>query len=152
MKKVMLMLASIALAVFVSAATYNNGLSGSQTATPEADSIALNLTATGDLPGVNTVKLQRDGVNVVGGTWRLSVLPPDANASSNPRGELVGTVTGGSLTLNAQGTLASASSVQVVLHGGTGEFSNVTTGHATMTISANAENPSQLSGTLVLNF
>jgi hypothetical protein len=152
MKQVMLMLASLALAVFVSAATYNNGLSGSQTAAPDVDAVALNLTASGDLPGVNTVKLQRDGLNVVGGTWRLTVLPQDANASSNSRGELAGTITGGSLTLNAQGTLASASSVQVALYSGTGEFSEVTTGHATMTISANAENPSQLNGTLVLNF
>jgi hypothetical protein len=54
--------------------------------------------------------------------------------------------------LNAQGTLASAYSVQVVLQGGTGEFSSITSGNGTLTVSANAENPSQLSGTLVLNF
>ena len=152
MKQLFLMLATIVLAAMVSTATYNDTLSGSQTAAPEADGMALNLTASGDLPGMSNVKLQRDGLNVVGGTWRLTVLPPNANASSTERGELIGTITGGTLTLSAEGTLASAASVQVVLHGGTGEFSNVTTGQATMSISANAENPSQLSGTLVLNF
>ena len=151
MKYVTLMLALL-LAAIVSTATYSNTVSGSQTAAPEVDGIALNLTASGDLPGMNAVKLQRDGQNVVGGTWKLTVLPANANASSSERGELIGTITGGTLTLNAEGTLASASSVQVVLQGGTGEFSGVTTGSATLTVSANAENPSQLSGTLVLNF
>lgn len=152
MKHLVLILASFALAIFVSAATYNNTVSGSQTAAPEVDGIALNLTVAGDLPGMSQVKLQRDGQNVVGGTWRLIVLPPNANASSSERGELIGTITGGTLTLNAQGTLASASSVQVVLQGGTGEFSGTSSGNGTLTITANAENPSQLSGTLVLNF
>lgn len=152
MKHLMLMLALMALAVFVSAVTYNNTVSGSQRAAPEVDGIALNLTVAGDLPGTSEVKLQRDGQTVVGGTWRLRVLPPNANASSVERGELIGTVTGGSVTLNAQGTLAAASSVQVVLQGGTGEFSKITSGYATLTIAANAENASQLSGRLVLNF
>lgn len=152
MKYLTLTIASLALAVVLSAATYNNTVSGSQTAAPEVDGIALNLTSAGDLPGMNQVKLQRDGQNVVGGTWRLTVLPANANATSSERGELIGTITGGTLTLNAEGTLASASSIQFVLVGGTGEFSSVTTGNGTLTISANAENPSQLSGTLVLNF
>ena len=152
MKNVMLMFASLVLVVFVSAATYNDTVSGSQTAAPESDGIALNLTASGDLPGMSVMKLQRDGQNVTGGTWRFTVLPQNADASSSERGELTGTITGGSLTLNSEGTLASATSVQVTLQSGTGEFSSVTTGNATMTISANAENPSQLSGTLVLNF
>jgi len=152
MKQLLLMLASLVLASMLSAATYNDTLSGSQTAAPASDGMALNLTASGDLPGMSKVNLQRDGLNVVGGTWRLTVLPQNADASSSERGELVGAITGGTLTLNAEGTLASASSVQVVLYGGTGEFSSVTTGNATMTISANAENPSQLNGTLVLNF
>ena len=150
MKQAMLILAS--LVMLFSVATYNNTLSGSQTAAPEVDGIALNLTASGDLPGMCKVKLQRDGTNVVGGTWRLTVLPPNANASSTERGELIGAVTGGTLTLNAEGTLASATSVQGTLQGGTGEFSNVNSGHATLTVSANAENPSQLNGTLVIEF
>jgi hypothetical protein len=56
------------------------------------------------------------------------------------------------VTVSAEGTLASASGVQVTIHSGTGEFASVTSGTATLNITANSENPSQLSGTLVLNF
>lgn len=152
MKQLSLMLLSLVLAAIASTATYNDTLSGSQTAAPEADGIALNLTASGDLPGMNKVTLQRDGQNVTGGSWRLTVLPQNADASSSERGELTGTITGGTLTLTAEGTLASASSVQVTIQSGAGEYAAITSGTATINISANAENPSQLNGTLVLNF
>jgi hypothetical protein len=142
----------LGLVVLLSTATYNDSLSGSQTAAPEASGIALNLTASGDLPGMNKLTLQRDGQNVTGGAWRMIVLPQSADASSSERGALIGTISGGTLTLNAEGTLASASGVQVTIQSGTGEFASVTSGSGTLSISANNENPSQLSGTLVLNF
>jgi len=145
-------LGMLVLAALFSLATYNNSLSGSQTAAPEAAGIALNLTATGDLPGMSKVKLQRDGSNVTGGNFHLTVLPQNADASSTERGVLVGTISSGTLTLNAEGTLASASDVQVTIQSGTGEFASVASGTATLSVTANAENPSQLSGTLVLNF
>ena len=147
-----LMMVILMLVAFISTATYNDSLSGSQTAAPESSGIALNLTASGDLPGMNKVTLQRDGQNVTGGSWRMTVLPQNADASSSERGVLAGTVSGGTLTLTPEGTLASASGVQVTIQSGTGEFASVTSGTATLSISANAENPSQLSGTLVLNF
>jgi len=140
------------LMLVLSTATYNDSLSGSQTAAPESAGIALNLTASGDLPGMNKVTLQGNGQNVTGGSWRMTVLPQNADASSSERGVLVGTVSGGTLTLTPEGTLASASGVQVTIQSGTGEFASVTSGTATLSISANAENPSQLSGSLVLNF
>ena len=140
------------LAIVVSAATYNDSLSGSQTAAPEANGIALNLTASGDLPGMNKLTLHRDGQNVTGGTFRMIVLPQNADASSSERGALIGTISGGTLTLTAEGTLASASGVLVTIQSGTGEFASVTSGSGTLSVSANSENPTQLSGTLVLNF
>jgi len=152
MKQVLLMLASLVLAAVVSAATYNDALSGSQTAAPEAEGIALNLTASGDLPGMSKITLHRNGQSVTGGNFRIIVLPQNADASSNERGHLIGTIAGGTVTLNAEGTLASASDVQVTIQSGTGEFASVSSGTATITITANAENPSQLNGTLVLNF
>lgn len=148
MKQLLMLL----LMLVLSTATYNDSLSGSQTAAPESAGIALNLTAAGDLPGMNKVTLQRDGQNVTGGSWRMTVLPQNADASSSERGVLVGTVSSGTLTITPEGTLASASGVQVTIQSGTGEFASVTSGTATLSISANAENPSQLSGTLVLNF
>ena len=150
MKQLLLML--MALALMVSAATYNDTLSGSQTAAPEAQGIALNLTASGELPGMSKVTLQRSGLNVTGGSFRIIVLPQNADASSSERGHLIGTITGGTLTLTAEGTLASASSVQITIQSGTGEFAAVSSGSGTVTITSNAENPSQLSGTLALDF
>jgi hypothetical protein len=152
MKQVLLMLASLVFAVVVSTATYNNSLNGSQTAAPEAEGIALNLTASGDLPGMSKVNLQRNGQSVTGGAFRLIVIPQNADAASNERGHLIGTIGSGTLTLHEEGTLASASDVQVTIQSGTGEFASVNSGTATLTITANAENPSQLNGSLVLNF
>jgi len=149
MKYIALMLL---LASLISMATYNDTLSGSQTAAPEAEGIALNLTAAGDLPGMTKVNLHRNGENVTGGSLRLTVLPQNANATSSERGQLVGTISGGTVTLNSEGTLASASGVQVTIQSGTGEFATVTSGTATLNITASTENPSQLSGALVLNF
>jgi hypothetical protein len=146
------MLALSILASIISIATYNNSLQGSQTAAPEAEGIALNLTANGDLPGMSKIKLQRDGQNVTGGSFRMTVLPQNADASSSERGELVGTISGGTVTLTAEGTLSAASGVQITIQSGTGEFASVSSGTGTIGITANAENPSQLNGTLVLNF
>ena len=149
MKHVTLMLV---LAAVISTATYNDTLSGSQTAAPEAEGIALNLTAAGDLPGMTKVNLHRNGENVTSGSLRLTVLPQNADATSSERGQLVGTISGGTVTLNSEGTLASASGVQVTIQSGTGEFAAVTSGTATLNITASTENPSQLTGALVLNF
>lgn len=152
MKQVALLLVPFVLVSLVSLATYNNTINGSQTAAPQAEGIALNLTASGDLPGMSKVNLHWNGENVTGGSLHLTVLPQNADASSSERGQLIGTISGGTLTLTAEGTLASASGVQVTIQSGTGEFASVTSGTATLNITANSENPSQLSGTLVLTF
>lgn len=152
MKQLALMLTTLVLGALISTATYNDSLSGSQTAAPENEGIALNLTATGDLPGMSKITLKREGQNVTGGTFRLTVLPQNADATSTERGELIGTIGGGTLTLSTEGTLAAASSVQITIQSGSGEYAAVTAGTATLNLSANAENPTQLTGTLVLNF
>ena len=146
------LLMTVILALVVSIATYNDSLQGSQTAAPEAEGIALNLTASGDLPGMSKIKLQRNGQDVTGGSFRMTVLPQNANASSSERGELVGTISGGTLTLTTEGTLSAAAGVQITIQSGTGEFASITSGSGTISITASSENPSQLSGTLVLNF
>lgn len=145
-------LMALILALVVSLATYNDSVQGSQTAAPEAEGIALNLTASGDLPGMSKVKLQRDGQNVTGGSFHMTVLPQNADASSTERGVLVGTISGGTLTLTTAGTVSSAAGVQLTIQSGTGEFSSITSGSGTISITASSENPTQLSGTLVLNF
>jgi hypothetical protein len=101
---------------------------------------------------MSKIKLQRDGQNITGGSFRITVLPQNADASSSERGELVGTISGGTLTLTTEGTVSAASGVQIAIQSGTGEFAAITSGSGTVSITATSENPSQLSGTLVLNF
>jgi hypothetical protein len=134
------------------AATYNDTVNGAQSASAEEDAIAINLTAAGDLPGKVRLTLLRTEGNVTGGTLLVTVSPSNANASSRERGSLTGSVTGGTLTLTSNGTLASASNVQIAINRGTGEFSGVTSGTATINVSASAQNSAPLSGTLVFSF
>lgn len=134
------------------ASTYNNTVSGAQGASAEEDGIAINLTAAGDLPGKVRLTLMRNEGNVTGGTLLVTVSPANANASSRPRGSLSGSVTGGTLTLASNGTLASASNVQIAINRGTGEFSGITSGTATINVTAGSQNSSPLNGTLVFSF
>jgi hypothetical protein len=134
------------------AATYNNTVSGSQTAAPETGSIALNLTATGDLPGMLSVTLKHEGGNVNSGTWTLTVLPPNADASSTETGTLTGTFTSGTITLDSNGIATAVSSAQLTIQSGTGQFSTISTGSGTLSLSADPENSTKLGGPLALNF
>src|SRR5690349_16211587 len=109
------LLGTLLIVALFSTATYNDSLSGSQTVAPEAAGIALNLHSTDDLPGMTKLTLQRNGSTVTGGTFLMTVLPQNADASSSERGELAGTISAGTLTLTAEGTLASASGVQVTI-------------------------------------
>ena len=133
-------------------ATYNNTVSGSQSASVESGSVTLNLNATGDLPGVINLTIRHEGGNVNGGTWTLKVLPPNPDATSNETGTLTGTFTGGTMTLDANGIASAVSSVQLSVQSGTGQFASVTSGNGTLTLSADPENSTKLGGPLALSF
>lgn len=159
MKRLSVMLAAllitgllgVAVAAARTAATYNDTLSAFRTATSESDAVAVVINAAGDLPGMGKLTLKREGNNVNGGSWTLTVLPANADATASARGTLSGAVTGGTLSFNADGTLTGASAVQLTIEGGTGEQAGVS-GSAVINLSLSAENPSKLSGTFVLNF
>ena len=146
-------LLSIAVAAAHTAvATHNSTLNGLQSAASESDGIVVIINAAGDLPGMGKLTFKREGNNIIGGVWTLTVLPANADATSSERGTLSGTVTGGTLSFKSGGTLAGASSVQLTIAGGTGEHAAVSAGDGVINLSSDAENPSKLSGTLVLNF
>jgi len=134
------------------AATYNDTLSGFQTVTEESGGVAVVIDAAGELPGMGKVTFKRDGNNVSGGGWTLTVLPANADASSSERGRLSGSLTGGTLSFNGDGTLAGAASVQLAVESGTGQFAGVSGGTGTLSLSASEENRSRLTGTLTLDF
>ena len=145
------MLVSFALA-HAAATTYNDTLTGSQTASAESATVALNLNASGDLPGILNISLRHEGGNVNGGTFTLTVLPQNADASSSARGRLTGTVTGGTLTLDANGIVSAAGAVRLTVQSGTDEYAGVTGGSGTLSLSADPENSTKLSGPLALDF
>jgi len=140
------------LLTFAYTASYNNTVTGSQTASAESGSIAFNLNATGDLPGMLSVTLRHENGNVNGGTWTLTVLPANADASSSETGRLTGTFTGGAITLDANGLATAANSVQLSVQSGAGQFEAITGGSGTLSLSADAENSTKLGGPLTLNF
>lgn len=142
----------IAVSAARASATYNDTLSGFQTATGESDGVAVIINAAGDLPGMGNLTLKRDGNNVTGGVWTLTVLPANADAAASERGTLSGTVTGGALSFTPEGTLSGASSVRLTIESGAGEYAGISGGSAIINLSSDAENPSKLSGTLVLTF
>lgn len=158
MKRLSLLLASslaaglfFCVAVARTATTYNDTVSAFQTAASEVEGIAVVFDVTGDLPGMGKVFIRREGGNVTGGSWTLTVLPPDADATSSERGKLSGSVTGGTLSFGEKGTLSGASSVKLSVEGGTGEHAGAG-GTGTLNIASDPEYPSKLKGTLVLNF
>jgi hypothetical protein len=155
MKSIFFALSIFSLSVVFSTnapATYNNTVTGSQTAAAETGSIALNLNATGDLPGMLSLTLKHESGSVNGGIWTLTVLPPNADASSSETGTLTGSVTSGTLTLDANGIATAASSLQLNLQSGTGQYASIAAGSATLSLSADPENSTKLGGPLVLNF
>ena len=142
----------ISLVTTHAASNYNNTLTGSQTASAESGSVAFNLNATGDLPGMLSITLQHEGGNVNGGTWKLTVLPSNADATSNETGTISGNFSGGTITLDANGIVTGASSVQLSVQSGTGQYQAVTSGSGTLGLSADAQNSTKLSGPLALSF
>jgi len=141
--------ASFALAAHA-AATYNGSASGSQTAA--AEGVSLNLNAAGDLPGVLTLSLKHEGGRVTGGSWTLTVLPPDAGATSAEKGRLSGVVGAGTLTLDANGIVSAADGLQLNVQAGTGQYAAVSGGSGSLTLAADPENSSKLGGPLKFDF
>jgi hypothetical protein len=135
-----------------SATTYSGTVNGSQTASAESGSAVFNLSATGELPGMLSLTVRHEGGNITGGTWKLTVLPANADATSSENGTLTGSFSAGTLTLDANGIATAASSVQLNVQSGTGQFEAITGGTGTLSLSADPENSSKLGGPLALSF
>ena len=140
------LLLSLAMAV---ATTYNDAVSGSQTASAESGTVAFNLNATGQLPGMLHLTLRHDGSNI---TWKLTVLPANADATSSETGTLTGSFSGGTVTVDANGVATAAGSVQLTVQSGTGQYEAINSGTGTLTLSADPENSTKLGGPLALSF
>ena len=131
---------------------YRGTVEGFESASNELKGVKLFLNAEGDLPGVNNLTIKRDGNRVTGGSWTLTVMPPNAGPTANEKGKLTGSVAGGTLTFNSDGALTGAASVRLTIKSGVGQYARVRSGSGTLNLSPSAENPAQLVGTLTLNF
>ena len=154
MKSLVLATLLSAMVTFVSPltmATYSDSVSGSQTAA-ESGTVAFNLHATGELPGMLSVTLRHEGGNVNGGSWTLKVLPPNADATSSETGTVTGSFSGGTMTLDANGIANAANSIQLTVTSGTGQYASITSGNGTLNLSADPENSTKLGGPLALSF
>jgi hypothetical protein len=148
-----LALALLACFTLARAATlYKSDVTGTQSASGLNEGVLLNLTSRGDLPGVLTVSIKHDGGKVTGGSWSLTVLPPDAGPTSRERGRLSGSVTGGTLALDANGILSAADSLRLIVQSGAGEYVGVSGGGGVLSLSADPENATRLGGPLALDF
>lgn len=149
--KCLLYVSLLSLSLLV-ATTYNNSVSGSQTASAESGTVAFNLNATGELPGMLNLTVRHEGSNVTGGTWKLTILPANADATSSETGTLTGSLSGGTVTLDENGIATAAGSVQLTVQSGTGQYEAITNGTGTLSLSADPENSTKLGGPLALSF
>ena len=132
--------------------TYRDTLAGIQTASTESDDVNVLLDAEGELPGGLRVSLSRDGNKVTGGSWTMTVMPQNAGPTSNERGRLSGSISGGTLTFNGDGALTKAQTVRLIVQGGTGQYAGVKSGGGEIDIASDPENPSRLTGTFTIDF
>jgi len=132
--------------------TYNVTLSHPETNTDPNGRVVVTMMAKGDLRGVVTLALERNAVGTVtGGEWALmvsytEVIPVNPNAPPHAHGEesgggephsgealvqkgaIKGTIASGSLTLNADGSLASLNDLVLTITGGTLQYHAATSG------------------------
>jgi hypothetical protein len=131
--------------------------------------VVVVMDAGGDLRGALTLGIDRDasGTGVTGGEWALVVAytevtahddgdageegVPDHHEELVQKGVIKGTISGGQLTLNADGSIASVGSLQLAVDGGSVTYADVTSGGGTAQL-ANLQDVAAASGSLSLSF
>lgn len=151
------------------AVTHSVSLSGFQVSHIADNRIVVTMRAEGDLPGSLTLVLDREGAggNIVSGEWALvvsyiqDVAAGQIHAENEDgehggeilvrKGTLKGTISGGTVTLNADGTVTSVDSVWLNINGGSLAYDGVTGGNGIVN-GIDLQDFSTSSGTLSLNF
>jgi hypothetical protein len=123
------------------ATTYNLTLSHAEASVDESGRIVVTMMASGDLQGTVTVRLDRSAEGAVTGEWAFNVsytevmaVVPNGTGDEDPgealvqKGVLKGSVKGGSIALNDDGSVRALSSLLLELKAGTLEYESVTAG------------------------
>ena len=156
------------------ATIYHVVLNNAQVSRIANDRLVITMRTSGDLPGVLTLKVDMDGPSqiFVSGEWALVVSfiqdiptsePKPAGRSKGSadddgggeilvqKGVVKGTISGGSVTLNSDGIVASINSVQLNINGGTASYESVIGGIGTAQ-GTDLQDFATSAGTLDLNF
>jgi hypothetical protein len=105
------------------------------------------------LPGYLMLTIDYDSNNSInGGNWTLIVTSRKADGSSSEEGRLEGTLSGGSVTLNQDGALASVNAARLTIKSGRGTYSGVVNGQGTFEVSSVPGNRTPFDGALTLTF
>lgn len=146
--------------------SHNISLSDAQVSQVTNKRIIVTMRADGDLPGALTLALDLDGGDnrIVGGEWALVVsYIQDVNNGQTSRdgdsggeiliqkGTLKGTISGGTVTLNADGKAVAVNSVQLNVNSGSLAFSDINNGNG-FVYGSGLQDFSTSRGTLNLNF
>ncbi|MFN2500163.1 MAG: hypothetical protein ABR557_13865 [Pyrinomonadaceae bacterium] len=157
--------ASLVRSVFASTASsvssHNLTLSKARVSTLADNRKVIVMVTGGDLPGVLTlaVEVNSDGT-ISGGEWALVSTEADqANGSDTDPGDamvmqkgvLKGLVSGGTVSLDADGTLVAVNTVQLAVNGGTLVFDGIASGDG-IANGANLDDSDASSGSMTLNF
>lgn len=135
----------------VTATTYTDSLTGT-IIPPGSSSLSLNADASGALPGSFTISLNLNGTVINDGNWWLVVKNRNADGSVSEIGALSGVVSGGTVSLDSDGRVASLNSVHLAIRSGNGNFVSITDGVGTVQ-GAFSQQPTQVfNGTLTLSF
>ena len=118
----------------INTSTYRITASGVQVTAAGADKVSFNCQAVGDLTGQLsfTADYDRSTNTVVGGSWTLLVLEPDADGASREVGRLRGSIASGIAEFGPDGKLTSVTGMQLTFSSGEGRYQEVTAGTGTL--------------------
>ena len=131
--------------------TYTDSLTGS-IAPPGSSSLSVEADATGALPGKVVISLNLNRTSVTGGGWWLTVRERNADGSFSQVGALTGAISAGTVSLNADGSVASLNSLTLTIQQGGGRYAGVTGGTGALDGTLNGQSSPSFTGTLSVNF
>jgi len=145
------MLSLVAFCLGAALSSHTSSLNGQQGSPGVNDSININMTARGDLPGGFNITFEHSDGAVSGGEWSLVVIEKNADGTDREAGTLKGTVSSGNAEMSAGTKRISSGQSQLTITGGTGRYADAT-GSGSFNCSVAATDSHELNGALGLNF
>lgn len=133
--------------------TYQDSFAGSSSRSQERGETTFVGQVNDALPGYLMLTIKYDQNNSISaGNWTLIVTSKRADGSSVEEGRLEGTISGGSVTLSQNGTVASVNAARLTIKSGRGKYDGVASGHGAFEVSSAPGNRTPFDGALTLTF